>query len=252
MLYKSICLAGLVLAGLFLTGCAAFQTSTTQNLPVAAAEQPTADMALITVEGTPSFAGIYKLYAIEVYDNKTLVGKVGPHGKLVWLRTPGQMILTLKDSVYGADWCLGRIHTVAAGETYHFKIECNAALVYSIAGPGISIEDEQTGKFLTAWRQLRKGMSADEASILPGWHGRGELELKTSVGTFHNDAVNNPWYRFHYTLVFDNQGGLSEWKIKMNCPKCGKPVAEPVEPIRGSIMFYCPSCMYSFTPAGQE
>jgi hypothetical protein len=248
MRYKSICLASLVLAELFLAGCAGVQTSTTQNLPMVAVEKPTPNKALVTVEGTPSFAGIYKLYAVEVYDNATLVGKLGPQGKLTWLREPGRMVLTLGDSVYGGDWCLGRVHTVAAGEPYRFHVECSASLVYSIAGPGVSIEDEQTGKFLTAWKGLRKGMSSGEVSILPGWSGSNLRAMTSNAGSA---TIKNGWYSFHYTLTFD-QGKLSNWDVRMNCPTCGNPQADLVTPIRGKILFFCPSCKHSFEPAGQE
>ena len=95
----------IILAGLFLTGCAAFQTSTTQNLPTVIDEKPTANKALIIVEGTPSYGSLIKLYAIKLRDDKTLVGKVGPNGKLMWLRDPGRMVLTLGDDLYGTDWC---------------------------------------------------------------------------------------------------------------------------------------------------
>lgn len=133
---KIIGLLGLALAGLLFTGCAAFQTSTTQIPPKVVKEKPTADKALIIVDGSESWAGMAKLYAVEVFDNKISVGKVGPHGKLVWLRDPGTMELKLNPGA-------GRYITVKAGETYQFKADCNATyrkgLFYTFAGPGAPI-----------------------------------------------------------------------------------------------------------------
>lgn len=129
---ETISLLGVVLAGLFLTGCAAFQTSTTQIPPKLSEEKPTADKALIIVEGSDSWAGMIKLYACAVFDNQTPVGKVGPHGKLVWLRDPGLMEIKLNPGA-------GRILKVAGGEKYQFKVECNSSLIYSFAGPGVPI-----------------------------------------------------------------------------------------------------------------
>ena len=246
MQQKSVCSAGLILAGLLLTGCAALQTSTTQNLPVVAEAKPSANKVLVTVEGTPSYSGIIKLYAIKVYDNKTLVGKVGPNGKLVWLRDSGRMVLTLgDDSVYGANWCLGRVHTVAAGETYNFNIKCKGGQLYSIAGPGISIEDEQTGKFLAAWKLLRNGMS--------------NIDVFRSLGSYQLDSVSVnentkiarydvSWYWIQCKLGF-YQGRLSDWK--MICPKCRQQFVAPIETKDGKIIS-CPACPHTFLPAIQE
>jgi hypothetical protein len=47
-----ISLLGLTLVGLFFTGCAAFQTSTTQVSPKMPGEMPTAEKAQIIVEGS--------------------------------------------------------------------------------------------------------------------------------------------------------------------------------------------------------
>lgn len=129
---KILSLLGVVLAGLFFTGCAAFQTSTTQISPKVTGEKPTAEKALIVVEGSDSWAGMIKLYACAVFDNQTPVGKVGPHGKLKWLRDPGPMELKLKPGA-------GRYLTVAAGESYQFKVNCDSSLIYAFAGPGIPV-----------------------------------------------------------------------------------------------------------------
>ena len=122
---KLLGLLGLVFAGLFLAGCAAFQTSTTQTLPVIAQETPPSDKAMIIVDGTDSFGGIVKLYAAGMYDNQTFVGKVGPHGRLAWLRNPGRMDLSINHAV-------SRRATVLAGKTYHYKLNCGSDLIYSI------------------------------------------------------------------------------------------------------------------------
>ena len=235
-------------AGLLLTGCAAFQTSTTQNLPMVTDGKPTANKALITVEGGPSYSGMTKLYAINVYDNKTLVGKVGPHGKLVWLHDPGRMTLTLgDDSVYGTNWCLGRVHTVVAGQTYNFKIG-NRGILYSIAGPGISIEDEQTLKFLAAWKQLRNGMSDVEVfRSFPGYQlDSASVNEKTKTTTY---GVS--WYWIECKLVFC-QGKLAEhWsglEIKVNCPRCGHQFVAPIKTGDGEILLSCPTCYDTFGP----
>ncbi len=94
------------------------------------------DKALITVEGSESFGGMVKLYAVKIFDNKTFVGKVGPHGKLVWLRSTGPMVISLGAACNGIDSCIGRRITVKAGEKYHFKVQCNSDLGYSLEGPG--------------------------------------------------------------------------------------------------------------------
>lgn len=140
---KTIGLLGSILSGLLLSGCAAFQTSTTQDLPVVTEATSAPNKALITVEGTDSFGGIYKLYAIKVFDNKTLVGKAGPHGKLVWLRDPGPTVISLGVAYNGIDPSIGRRLTVVAGETYHFKIQCSSKLGYSLDGPGTSAKYSQ-------------------------------------------------------------------------------------------------------------
>ena len=234
-------------AELFLTGCAAFQTSTTQNLPTVADGKPTANKALITVEGGPSYSGMTKLYAVKVYDNKTLVGRVGPHGKLVWQRDPGRMVLTLgDDSVYGSNWCLGRVHTVAASQTYNFKIG-NKGILYSITGPGISIEDEQTLKFLAAWKQLRNGMSDVEVFRSFGGYqiDSANVNEKTKIAVY---SVS--WYELQCKLGF-YQGKLSDWtdlEMKVNCPKCGQQFIAKIKTGDKEILLSCPSCYYSFTP----
>jgi len=247
MLHRKTCLLFLGLAGLFLAGCAAFQTSTTQNLPLATEGKPSASQALITIEGTPSYSGLVKMYAISVYDNKTLVGKVGPNGKLVWLRDPGRMVLTLGvDSVYGADWCLGRIHTVEAGKTYTFKVQ-SAGLRYAIAGPGISIEAEQTAKFLAAWKTLRQGMSAGEIARFPGF----QVPAVSSAG---KDAIGNSWYLLDYCLGF-NQGKLSTWSLEINvpCPSCQHRVTAPCTTgSKRELLFVCPSCGQYLNPTAQD
>lgn len=133
---KIICLLGFVLAGLCLSGCAAFQTSTTQVLPTVADEKPTADKALIIVEGTGGWAGVFKLYAKDVYDNTNHVGKAGTNGRLVWLRDPGKMVISINNGV------VGRCVTVAAGEKYQYKIKCNSSYIYSVDGPGIAFDYE--------------------------------------------------------------------------------------------------------------
>jgi len=135
-------LLGLAIAAMLgLTGCAGMQTSTTQILPAVVEEKPTSDKALIVVEGSDSWAGMIKLYAVDMYDYKTLVGKLGPHGKLTWLRDPGLVDLLI-ESEKDANWAPGRSFSVKAGESYHCKIECSSSVVYSIAGPGIPIDGE--------------------------------------------------------------------------------------------------------------
>lgn len=116
-------LLGLALAGLFITGC-----STTHNLPIVTDEKPTPTQALIIVEGSDSWSGMFKLYAVPVYDNKTLVGKVAPHDKLVWLRDPGMMGVSVNN-------ISGRRLFVSAGKTYKFKVECHS-MNYTMDGPG--------------------------------------------------------------------------------------------------------------------
>jgi len=131
-------LLGLALGGSLLAGC-----GTTQNLPRATEEKPTSDKALIIVEGSDSWAGIYKLYAVKMYDNKTLAGKLAPHGKLVWLRDPGPMVISLGSAYNGIDPCIGRRVTVAAGERYRFKVQCNSSLFYTLDGPGVPCKYSQ-------------------------------------------------------------------------------------------------------------
>ena len=143
-------LVSLLLAGLFLAGCA-----TTQVLPKVTDERPTAAKALIVVEGSPAWAGMIKLYAIKVYDNKALVGSVAPNGKLVWLRQPGPVDISFS----GGE--IGRRFTVAAGASYHCKIECTANMIYSVAGPGIAYNDITT-------RASQPSISAPGSSGLGG------------------------------------------------------------------------------------
>jgi len=128
-----IFLSGCVLAGMILSGCSTFQTSTSQSLPVAAGEKPVSGKALILVDGSDSWGGIFKLYAVKIYDNKTFVGKVGPHGKLAWERNPGSMNVSIESLI-------GRTVAVKAGGTYRYRINCNGALIYSVAGPGTAFD----------------------------------------------------------------------------------------------------------------
>jgi hypothetical protein len=133
--YKRNLLASVAIAiALGLTGCV-----TTQILPKAPEDRVPSDKALIVVDGSPSFGGIFKLYAVKLYDNKTLVGNIAPHGKMVWLREPGPMDITINKFV-------GKRLNVVAGERYHYKIECNSDLLYSIAGRGIPINMETMGQ----------------------------------------------------------------------------------------------------------
>lgn len=173
---KIIGLLGLALAGLFLAGCA----STTQIVPTVADEKPTAGQALIVVEGSASWDGMFKLYAVEVFDNKTLVGKVAPHGKLAWLREPGPLLLEMNRGA-------GKYLTVAAGEKYQFKVECSN-LAYALAGPSGIVNElskenaENAAKFIEGWSKLQKGMTFDQVhELLGNWGGLGLLGPATQT-----------------------------------------------------------------------
>ena len=125
---KCIRLFWVGITSVLLSGCAAFQTSTTQNLPLVTSDAPPPEKAMIVVDGSSSWAGMFKLYAVKLYDNKVFVGKVGPHGKMAWLRDPGPMDISIQGVI-------GRRTTAEAGKTYHYKID-GTGLIYSVMGPG--------------------------------------------------------------------------------------------------------------------
>ena len=107
-----------LLATGFLCGC----TSTEQVLPKPSEEKPTSTKALIVLEKAPFLVGGGIRHM--VYDNHRFVGKVGPSGKLVWLRDPGLMDLQIREEspspyiVPIGSRCLA----VEAGESYCYKL----------------------------------------------------------------------------------------------------------------------------------
>lgn len=114
----------------FLCGCA----STKQVLPKPAVEKPTPNKALIVMEYPPAM--VWDFLGLKVYDNNKLVGKIGPDGKLVWLRDPGLMNITL-----GGPYCEtlpGKCFAVKAGKSYHYNtklVVVDGNMIFG--GPGV-------------------------------------------------------------------------------------------------------------------
>ncbi len=160
-----------------LTGCA----PTTQSPSQVSAEKPTSDKALVIVERESQVLG--GGVTVNVFDNKTIAGKLGSGGKLAWLCAPGQRDIEIDDLGGAAllpEWGKaknGRRLTVKAGQTYHYKFNVNVAM---LEGPGIftisgmtepemnAMAVDQEKKFQAAWSRLRKGLDPTTvAKMLP-------------------------------------------------------------------------------------
>ena len=125
---KHIYLSFVVLfATIGLTGCA----STRQNAPRVMEETAPPNKALIIVERTSSVMG--GAIAIKVSDNGTGVGKLGPGGKLSWLREPGLMDLFFND--FGKSLC------VDSGGVYRYTVGLGKGNNL-LSSPGIGITRE--------------------------------------------------------------------------------------------------------------
>jgi hypothetical protein len=111
-----------------LCGCA----STTQVIPIPSVEKPTSNKALIVVERYSSTVG--GAVGMEVYDNNTFVGKMGPGGKLAWLRDPGLMNIHF-GGIGDLGATPGKCFPVKAGKSYHYNLKMGVS--FEFEGPGV-------------------------------------------------------------------------------------------------------------------
>ena len=120
----------------FLSSCS---VPSKQILPIASEEKTVPNKSLIIVERSSTAVG--GMVSCQVYDNSTHVGDLGPGGKLVWLRDPGPMNITI-DVDYnlpGSSGILGRNLTVSAGKRYYYNFNVDRFVAFNnfkLDGPG--------------------------------------------------------------------------------------------------------------------
>lgn len=219
-----ILLLSLTLSGINgLTGCA----PTTQSPSQVSAEKPTSDKALVIVERESQALGGGVTF--NVYDNKTLAGKLGSGGKLAWLCAPGQRDIEFDDQGGGdqlGEWRIAKVGkrlAVKAGETYHFKMSYKLGVNGTILdGPGIftirgmteaemtAIAVEQEKKLKAALSQVVQGMDHFiVARMLPGQPAR---IVTTGGGHVVEERWEGSLAGYYYVCIFSDSKLLS-WSL---------------------------------------
>lgn len=120
----SLCLPVLILAAYFFVGCA----STTQSVPFPDQSVPIKNLEYARIYVMrPSLLGC--AIPLNVFDNRKLIGVIGPKGYLSWEREPGEVVLESR-----AENTAHYVLNVKKGQSYYIKQVAKIGIIMARVG----------------------------------------------------------------------------------------------------------------------